>query len=223
MLSKRCTLLNFALSVGLIWLLLLVYFHTSTLDNLNLNEYDFDSKNPPIAMKVQKSDKNFQKIDKNLEKFDAKFADFQLKSRKKKIKTKKSAFVWPKLSEEILKYHKILNLTDPGHLGSPVNLPSSLPPDIQAKVNKSYEIYKINEFVANLVPLDRDLPDIRPEICRTMTYLEDLPQVSVIMVFHNEPLVMILRSVFAVFKRTSERLLKEIVLIDDASTHGEGI
>lgn len=75
--------------------------------------------------------------------------------------------------------------------------------------------------MSSLIPLDRDLPDIRPDYCKTVTYSENLPQVSVIMVFHNEPLSMILRSVFAVFKRTSEKLLKEIVLVDDRSTHGK--
>jgi hypothetical protein len=41
------------------------------------------------------------------------------------------------------------------------------------------------------------------------------------MVFINEALSLILRSIFAVFKRTSDELLEEILLIDDASTHGE--
>ncbi|XP_070501611.1 putative polypeptide N-acetylgalactosaminyltransferase 9 [Chironomus tepperi] len=139
--------------------------------------------------------------------------------KKDRRRTKPDLFVWPVLSDEIKKLHKILNLTDPGHMGQPVNLPANLPPEIAQKVTKSWEIYSINEFVSTLIPLDRDLPDIRPEYCRTVTYVDDMPMTSVIMVFHNEPLSMILRSVFAVFKRTSARLLKEIVLVDDCSTH----
>jgi hypothetical protein len=38
-------------------------------------------------------------------------------------------------------------------MGKPVVLPSILPPEMQAKVNKSWEIYAINEFVSNLIPL----------------------------------------------------------------------
>jgi polypeptide N-acetylgalactosaminyltransferase len=104
-------------------------------------------------------------------------------------------------------------------MGQPVILPSNLPPEVKTKIDKSWQLYSINEFVSTLVPLDRDLPDIRPEYCRTVTYAANMPKTSVIMVFHNEPLSMILRSVFSVFKRTTENVLGEIVLVDDCSTH----
>jgi hypothetical protein len=135
-------------------------------------------------------------------------------------KAKETHKKWPKLSNEVLDLHKQLNLSNPGHNGKAVILPSTLPIEIEEKVKKSWEIYSINEFVSNLVPLDRDLPDVRPEYCKQIQYSPNLPQTSVIMVFHNEPLSMILRSVFAVFMRTPRELLKEVVLIDDCSTHG---
>lgn len=63
----------------------------------------------------------------------------------------------------------------------------------------------------------RELPDIRPEYCRTVKYSENLPVTSVIMIFHNEPFTLIMRSVFAILKRTPAHLLGEILLVDDFS------
>lgn len=217
--SKRCSFFNFTLIIGFFWLLLLAYFHTSTLENLKDSDYEFEGseivKNLKIVDKIPERFLNLDKI-----------VNFQPTKKKKlkkpRVKTsQREVFVWPKLSDETLELHELLNLKNPGQMGEPVILPEDLPLEIQQKINQSYEIYKINEFVSSLIPLDRDLPDIRPDYCKTVTYSENLPQVSVIMVFHNEPLSMILRSVFAVFKRTSEKLLKEIVLVDDRSTHGK--
>lgn len=106
-------------------------------------------------------------------------------------------------------------------MGKPVILPPNIPEDIQLMINQSFETYKINEFVSNLIPLYRELPDIRPEYCRTVQYSENLPVTSVILIFHNEPFSLIMRSIFAVFKRTPPELLGEIVLVDDRSTRSE--
>lgn len=127
----------------------------------------------------------------------------------------------PKLPEKILDIHRRLNLTKPGHLGVPLKLPEHLPPDIEEMRNQSYKIYNMNEFAANLIPLDRELPDFRTDYCKNQTYHENLPKASIICVFHNEPLPMILRTVYSILIRTPPKLLNEIVLVDDCSTHGE--
>jgi hypothetical protein len=67
-------------------------------------------------------------------------------------------------------------------MGEPVILPDDLPKDIVEKIKISWEIYSFNEFVSNLIPLDRELPDIRPEYCKTVQYSDNLPVTSVIMV-----------------------------------------
>lgn len=103
----------------------------------------------------------------------------------------------PTLAPEILELHRRLNLTShpdyPGRWGAPVKLPENLDPDIERMLNKSKEKYQINEFISNLIPLDREIPDIRNEYCKNMKYSDNLPMASVIMVFHNEALSMILR------------------------------
>ncbi|KAG8146335.1 hypothetical protein E2320_012690 [Naja naja] len=54
-----------------------------------------------------------------------------------------------------------------------------------------------------------------------MSYPEDLPQVSVVFIFVNEALSVILRSVHSVVNHTPSHLLKEVILVDDNSDNVE--
>lgn len=54
-----------------------------------------------------------------------------------------------------------------------------------------------------------------------MTYPSTLPQVSVVFIFVNEALSVILRSVHSAMNKTPSHLLKEIILVDDNSSSGE--
>lgn len=126
-------------------------------------------------------------------------------------------FPKPTLSPAIRGIHRRLNLTNPGHLGAAVMLPKNLPRDIELMVNQSRDLYQINEFITTLVPLDRELPDYRTPYCKGKKYTGRLPVASVIMVFHNEPLAMILRTIYSVINRTPVHLLREIILVDDCS------
>ncbi|XP_016147421.1 polypeptide N-acetylgalactosaminyltransferase 9-like [Sinocyclocheilus grahami] len=53
--------------------------------------------------------------------------------------------------------------------------------------------------------------------CKQLTYSDDLPQISVVFIFVNEALSVILRSVHSVVNHTPAHLLKEIILVDDNS------
>jgi polypeptide N-acetylgalactosaminyltransferase len=127
----------------------------------------------------------------------------------------------PILSDEILELHRRLNLTNPGHMGKPLYLPLQLEWDTFEMYNKSLEIYKFNEFASRLIPLDRELPDVRTDYCKQLVYSEDLPVASVIMVFHNEAPTMILRTIYSILNRSQQKLIREIILVDDCSSHGK--
>ena len=52
-------------------------------------------------------------------------------------------------------------------------------------------------------------------------YRSELPDTSVVVVFHNEAWSVLLRTVYSVLDRTPAKLLREIILVDDASTFGK--
>ncbi|KAH9375682.1 hypothetical protein HPB48_008663 [Haemaphysalis longicornis] len=53
--------------------------------------------------------------------------------------------------------------------------------------------------------------------CKYWDYPEDLPTTSVVVVFHNEGLSVVVRTVHSVINRSPRQFLKEVVLVDDFS------
>ena len=65
---------------------------------------------------------------------------------------------------------------------------------------------------------DRSVPDTRSPQCALKNYEpENYPSTSVIIVYHNEAHSTLLRTVISILQRTSNELIKEILLIDDFS------
>ena len=105
--------------------------------------------------------------------------------------------------------------SDPGEGGKPVKFTSD------GDIKKSKEMFKINQFnllASNVISLDRSLKDVRNPSCKARQYdINQLPTTSVVIVFHNEAWSTLLRTVHSVINRSPWQLVKEIILVDDAS------
>jgi len=61
----------------------------------------------------------------------------------------------------------------------------------------------------------RDVPDTRLPGCEDQQFSNDLPTVSIVICFRNESVTILQRTVWSIFRRTSDDLLKQIILVDD--------
>ncbi|XP_068101870.1 polypeptide N-acetylgalactosaminyltransferase 13 isoform X4 [Hyperolius riggenbachi] len=101
----------------------------------------------------------------------------------------------------------------PGELGKAVLIPK----DDQEKMKELFKINQFNLMASDLIALNRSLPDVRLEGCKTKVYPDELPNTSIVIVFHNEAWSTLLRTVHSVINRSPHHLLSEIILVDDAS------
>ncbi|XP_046336779.2 inactive polypeptide N-acetylgalactosaminyltransferase-like protein 5 [Haliotis rufescens] len=77
--------------------------------------------------------------------------------------------------------------------------------------------HRFNEYVSDLISVDRELPDYRLTECQDKDYGDKLPDTSVIICFYNEAWSALLRSVHSVNNTSPPGLLREIILVDDYS------
>ena len=100
-----------------------------------------------------------------------------------------------------------------GSYGRPVILEGEqTDEDIKALMKE----HSFNKLVSDVISLKRDLPDTRHPSCRVLDYdpPQSLPTVSVILIFSNEALSAVLRTVWSLILRSPKEMLREIVLVD---------
>lgn len=76
----------------------------------------------------------------------------------------------------------------------------------------------VNTYISDIIGIKRILPDNRPAACKEITYPVNLPPVSVIIIFRDEPISSLLRTVYSVLETSPKHLVLEVILVDDGST-----
>ncbi|EGT51998.1 CBN-GLY-6 protein [Caenorhabditis brenneri] len=94
---------------------------------------------------------------------------------------------------------------------------SHLTPEQQKLADSTFAVNQFNLLVSDGISVRRSLPEIRKPSCRNITFPDNLPTTSVIIVYHNEAYSTLLRTVWSVIDRSPKELLKEIILVDDFS------
>ncbi|XP_069791624.1 polypeptide N-acetylgalactosaminyltransferase 13 isoform X1 [Narcine bancroftii] len=92
-----------------------------------------------------------------------------------------------------------------------------IPKEDQEKMSELFKINQFNLMASDMIALNRTLPDVRLEGCKTKVYQDDLPDTSVVIVFHNEAWSTLLRTIHSVLLRSPKHVLAEIILVDDDS------
>jgi polypeptide N-acetylgalactosaminyltransferase len=96
-----------------------------------------------------------------------------------------------------------------------------IPPDKEALMKEKFKLNQFNLLASDMISLNRSLADVRLEGCKDKKYPKMLPTTSIVIVFHNEAWTTLLRTVWSVINRSPRPLLKEIILVDDASERGK--
>ncbi|OWR42348.1 putative UDP-GalNAc:polypeptide N-acetylgalactosaminyltransferase [Danaus plexippus plexippus] len=104
-----------------------------------------------------------------------------------------------------------------GKFGKPVFMANSIKGTLRLIIKKGWEENAFNQFVSDLIPIDRPLLDLRDKWCLERYSSKLLPQASVVICFFNEAWSTLLRTLHSVLNRSPPHLLREVLLIDDFS------
>ncbi|KAK7789740.1 hypothetical protein R5R35_010989 [Gryllus longicercus] len=83
--------------------------------------------------------------------------------------------------------------------------------------DEGYSKHAFNVLVSQKLSLHRTVPDTRHPLCKKEKYSEHLPSSSIVICFYNEHYETLLRTIHSILDRTPEKLLHEIILVDDSS------
>lgn len=93
-------------------------------------------------------------------------------------------------------------------------------PEQEVIMKQKFKENQFNIIASDMISLNRSLQDIRQADCKTKQYPKLMPTTSIVIVFHNEAWSTLLRTVWSVINRSPRSLLREILLVDDASERG---
>ncbi|EYC30509.1 hypothetical protein Y032_0005g2687 [Ancylostoma ceylanicum] len=122
----------------------------------------------------------------------------------------------------------VVNASDPiyksgdpnqeGEKGKAVNIDKNkLTPEQKKLYDLGFQNNAFNQYASDLISIHRTLPEVIDKECLTEKYHDDLPDTSVVVCFHNEAWSVLLRTVHSVLERTPDKLLNELILVDDFS------
>ena len=98
-----------------------------------------------------------------------------------------------------------------GENGKSVSLPNE---QTEENIKEQMKEHSFNKYVSDVISLKRNLPDTRHHTCREIDYdpPESLPTASVILIFSNEALSAVLRTVWSLILRSPKvRFLRRSV------------
>ncbi|XP_045176214.2 polypeptide N-acetylgalactosaminyltransferase 13-like [Mercenaria mercenaria] len=121
----------------------------------------------------------------------------------------------PRIRQET-EIKRMPNYFGPGAKGERISIPRDVTKKYESSKNKSL-LYGVNNFISDMIGIKRILPDKRPEKCKEIEYPSDLPEVSIVIVFREEPIASLLRTIYSVLETSPDHLIKEIILVDDGS------
>ncbi|XP_034019378.1 probable polypeptide N-acetylgalactosaminyltransferase 8 [Thalassophryne amazonica] len=96
---------------------------------------------------------------------------------------------------------------------------SELSEEEQKEAESAFQRYGYNAFLSERLPLNREIPDTRSPRCVEKKYPDDLPSISVVLIYLDEALSIIKRAIRSIIDKTPAKLLTEIILVDDHSTN----
>ncbi|XP_017782077.1 PREDICTED: polypeptide N-acetylgalactosaminyltransferase 5 isoform X2 [Nicrophorus vespilloides] len=200
------------LLTSLVWFLLVVFilnFYSDCIGSNCKRDGEYNVELPQASMQKRGKDYDFNDANEEQNRFDKepdnqsldKFDGMSSKYKKSELKRWRPApTVIPKGSL-------------PGEHGKPV----VIPPEKQALMKEKFKLNQFNLLASDMISLNRSLADVRLEGCKDKKYAQLLPTTSIVIVFHNEAWTTLLRTVWSAINRSPRPLLKEIILVDDAS------
>ncbi|XP_058453166.1 polypeptide N-acetylgalactosaminyltransferase 3 [Malaya genurostris] len=117
------------------------------------------------------------------------------------------------VSKDFLNTNNFSPIPGAGENGDPVVIQAR---DL-LKMQQLFQLNRYNLLASDRIALNRSLPDVRKPKCLSKIYPSKLPTTSIIIVFHNEAWSVLLRTVWSVIIRSPRHLIREILLVDDAS------